>query len=75
MALDSFAEAEPSRGATIKLASGRHVVVIDGEVTERLSLHVPADEAEDAIEDFLSEARLDETSVIWRRPVGSPLRA
>jgi CDP-paratose 2-epimerase len=64
---DPFSEPEPSRGATIELASGRYVVVMYGEVTGTLSVHaVPAD-ASDAIDDFLTETELDPSAIVWRR--------
>ncbi|HEY0144382.1 MAG TPA: hypothetical protein VGF48_26095 [Thermoanaerobaculia bacterium] len=65
--LDAFAEPEPSRGATIELASGRHVVVIYGEVTGRLSVHTASDDPE-AVDDFLTETGISAAAVEWRRP-------
>lgn len=66
--LDPFAEAEPSRGATIELASGGHVVVVYGLVTERLFVHAAAAQMADAIEDFLQETGLPAESIAWRLP-------
>jgi hypothetical protein len=66
--LDSFAEAEPSRGATIELASGRHVVAVYGLVTERLFVHTAAADAQVAVDDFLRETRLPASSIAWRLP-------
>lgn len=65
--LDSFAEPEPSAGATIQLESGRYLVAIYGQVTERLSIHVSPSEADETIEDFLNETRLDPSAIVWRR--------
>jgi len=65
--LDSFTEPEPSRGATIELANGRYLVVIYGEITERLSVHAGTD-AQEAVDDFLRESRLPESAIVWRRP-------
>lgn len=71
--LDSFTEAEPSRGATIELASGRYVVAIYGLVTERLFVHAAAPDAQAAVDDFLRETRLPASSIEWRLP--APARA
>jgi hypothetical protein len=67
-ALDPFSEPEPSEGATIQLASGRHVIVIYGLHTERLSVHAAWPEAPLAVADFLREAGLDESSIEWLDP-------
>lgn len=64
-ALDSFAEPEPSKGATIELASGRLVVVIHGLVTGRLAIHA---QPSDAVEDFLRESDIPNDAIEWRRP-------
>jgi hypothetical protein len=80
-ALDPFSEPEPSEGATIQLASGRHVIVIYGLHTERLSVHTAWPEAPLAVADFLREAALDESSIEWLDPrlatlvLGDPGRA
>ena len=64
--LDAFAEPEPSRGATVRLESGRYVVVIYGEVTKRLSVHAGRD-AEQAVADFVQEAKIHESAIVWQR--------
>lgn len=66
--LDPFAEPEPSEGATIELASGRHVIVIYGLVTERLYLHAANPEGPAAVADFLRESRIGEASIEWLDP-------
>ncbi len=66
--LDPFAEPEPSHGATIELASGRHVVIIYGDITGRLSVHALSVDADDAIDDFLAETGLGRSAVLWRNP-------
>lgn len=65
--LDTFAEPEPSTGATIQLESGRHVIVIYGTVTERLSVHAAGKDADDAVDDFLHESGLAAGAIEWRR--------
>jgi len=67
-ALDSFAEPEPSKGATIELASGRLVVVIHGLVTGRLSVHATSADADEAVDDFLRESGIPHDAIEWRRP-------
>lgn len=66
--LDPFAEPEPSQGASIELASGRLVVVIYGLETEHLSLHAVWPDAAKAVDDFLRESRLDQSSIEWTDP-------
>jgi hypothetical protein len=67
-ALDPFSEAEPSAGATIELASGRHVIVIYGFETKRLSVHAAWPEAPSAVSDFLRESALQESAIEWLDP-------
>ncbi|HXH40290.1 MAG TPA: hypothetical protein VNN08_16800 [Thermoanaerobaculia bacterium] len=66
--LDPFAEPEPSQGASIELASGRLVVVVYGLQTEHLSLHAVWPDAAQAVDDFLRESRLDQSSIEWVDP-------
>jgi hypothetical protein len=71
--LDPFSEPEPSTGATIELASGRHVIVIYGLETERLSLHAAWPEAPQSVADFLREAALGAFAIEWVDPrISSP---
>jgi hypothetical protein len=67
-ALDPFSEPEPSEGATIELASGRHVIVIYGLQTKRLSVHASWPEAPSAVGDFLRESALQESAIEWLDP-------
>jgi hypothetical protein len=67
-ALDPFSEPEPSEGATIELASGRHVIVIYGLQTKRLSVHAAWPEAPSAVGDFLRESALQESAIEWLVP-------
>ena len=67
--LDSFAEPEPSKGATIELASGRFVVVIHGLTTGRLSVHATPSDGDEAVEDFLRESGMPHEAIEWRRPL------
>lgn len=64
--LDPLAAAEPSRGALLRLQSGRMVVIEYGLVTSRLTVSVPtsANIAETLI-DLLNEARIDMDRVEW----------
>lgn len=64
--LDPLAAAEPSRGALLRLASGRMVVVEYGTVTSRLTVSVPtyANIAETLI-DLVSEAPIDMDAIEW----------
>jgi hypothetical protein len=64
--LDPFAEPEPSRGATVQLHSGRYVVLIYGDVTNRLSVHAGSD-ATTAVADFLQEAKIPRAAIVWER--------
>ena len=66
--LGPFTEPEPSEGATIELASGRHVVVIFGLVTERLYVHAANPDGVAAVADFLRESRIGEASIEWLDP-------
>jgi hypothetical protein len=66
-ALDSFTEPEPSTGATIRLETGRHIVLIYGLETQQLQIHAqPADICE-VVDDFLRETGLDATAIEWLR--------
>jgi hypothetical protein len=65
VALDPFSEPEPSEGAAIELASGRHVIVVYGLQTERLYVHAAWPEALQSVADFLREAAIDRDSVEW----------
>jgi len=67
-ALDPFSEPEPSEGATIELASGRHVIVIYGLQTKRLSVHAAWPEAPSAVSDFLHESALQASAIEWLDP-------
>ncbi|HYI10264.1 MAG TPA: hypothetical protein VEK57_14485 [Thermoanaerobaculia bacterium] len=64
--LDPLAAAEPSRGALLRLASGRMVVIEYGLVTSRLTVSVPtqANIAETLV-DLLREAQIDMDAVVW----------
>jgi hypothetical protein len=64
--LDPLAAPEPSRGALLRLQSGRMVVIEYGLVTSRLTVSVPASAniAETLIE-LLNEARIDMDTVEW----------
>ena len=64
-AMDAFSEPEPSNGATIELASGRHVIVIYGLTTNRLSVHAAWPDAPAAISDFLRESALSQANIEW----------
>lgn len=66
--LGPFTEPEPSEGATIELASGRHVVVIYGLTTERLYVHAANPDGVAAVVDFLRESRIGEASIEWLDP-------
>jgi hypothetical protein len=66
--IDSFSEPEPSEGATIELASGRHVVVIYGLSTARLSVHAAWPDAPQSVADFLHESGLRPADIEWIDP-------
>ena len=66
--LGAFTEPEPSEGATVELASGRHVVVIYGLVTERLYIHAANPDGVAAVADFLRESKIGEASIEWLDP-------
>src|SRR2546423_12510339 len=63
--LGPFTEPEPSEGATIELASGRHVMVIFGLTTERLYIHAANPDGVAAVADFLRESKIGEASSEW----------
>jgi hypothetical protein len=64
--LDPLAAPEPSRGALLRLASGRMVVIEYGMVTSRLTVSVPtyANIAETLL-DLMNEAQIDMDAVEW----------
>jgi len=66
--LGPFTEPEPSEGATIELASGRHVMVIFGLITERLYIHAANPDGVAAVADFLRESKIGEASIEWLDP-------
>jgi hypothetical protein len=66
--LGPFTEPEPSEGATIELASGRHVILIYGLTTERLYVHAANPDGVAAVVDFLRESRIGEASLEWLDP-------
>lgn len=65
--LDSFTEPEPSRGATIRLETGRHIVVIYGDETQQLQIHAEPADVHDVVDDFLTETGLDASAIEWLR--------
>jgi hypothetical protein len=67
-ALDPFSEPEPSEGATIELASGRHVIIVYGLETERLCVHAAKPDGPSAVADFLRESKIGEASIEWLDP-------
>ncbi len=64
--LDPLAAAEPSRGALLRLASGRLVVIEYGLVTSRLTVSVPAYvNIAETLLDLMNEAQIDMDAVEW----------
>jgi hypothetical protein len=58
--IDALGAAEPSKGALLRLDSGRLVVVEYGSVTSKLTVSVPQDaDARQTLVDLLGEAPLD----------------
>lgn len=67
--IETFAEAEPSRGALLRLRNGDLVMVSWGEITQTLTLYVPTDADPASITlEFLLETGLEAGAIRWLRP-------